>query len=293
MKTDLDTLLIALYVLIDDHVIPPQRRRAGRPKKLADAELVCLAVAQVLVGARSEHHWLRMCYGRLGHLFPYLPTQPGYPKRLKAATPLICRTMLSLATLCPSWIDDLRLVDATPVPCGASRETVRRSEVTGWAGYGYCAARSRWYWGLKRYLITTAEGMPVAWCLAAPNLGEREVAQELVGPAGEHGALRPGMILVADKGLSGKELERLSPTRSASCWSIPTAPTPSNAATATSLVCASGSKRSTTRAKASSTSKTTAGALPPGSPSASPSACWPWPPRSGTTGRSTHPSNAR
>ena len=43
--------------------------RAGRPKKLSDAELVCLAVAQVLLGARSEHHWLRLCYGRLGHLF--------------------------------------------------------------------------------------------------------------------------------------------------------------------------------------------------------------------------------
>jgi hypothetical protein len=147
VKTDLDTLLITLYVLIDDHVIPPEQRRAGRPKKLTDAELVCLAVAQVLLGARSEHHWLRMCYARLGHLFPYLPKQPGYHKRLKAAAPLICQAMLSLAPLCPSWTDDLRLIDATPVPCGSSRETVRRSELAGWANYGYCAAHSRWYWG--------------------------------------------------------------------------------------------------------------------------------------------------
>ncbi|MGH3928532.1 MAG: IS982 family transposase, partial [Pseudonocardiaceae bacterium] len=80
MTTDLDTLLITLYVLIDDHVIAAGRRRAGRPKKLTDAELVCLAVAQVLLGARSEHHWLRLCYTRLGHLFRYLPKQPGYHK---------------------------------------------------------------------------------------------------------------------------------------------------------------------------------------------------------------------
>jgi hypothetical protein len=46
---------------IDDHVIPSAPRRPGRPKKLSDAELVCLAVAQVLLGARSEHHWLRLC----------------------------------------------------------------------------------------------------------------------------------------------------------------------------------------------------------------------------------------
>ena len=208
MTTDLDTLLTALYVLVDDHVIEPGPRRPGHPKRLSDAELVCLAVAQVLLGARSEHHWLRMCYGRLGHLFPYLPHQPGYHKRIKAAAPLICETMLYLATLCPSWSDDLRLIDATPVPCGASRQTVRRSELAGWADYGYCAAHSRWYWGLKLYLITTAEGMPVAWCLADPKIGEREVAADLLDLARDTGALRAGMIVLADKGLAGRELER-------------------------------------------------------------------------------------
>ena len=118
MTADLDTLLTALYVLIDDHVIPAHQRRPGRPKRLSDAELVCLAVAQVLLGARSEHHWLRLCYGRLGHLFPYLPKQPGYHKRVKAAAPLICRTTMYLAGLCPSVRDGLRLLDATPVPWG-------------------------------------------------------------------------------------------------------------------------------------------------------------------------------
>ena len=57
------------------------------------------------------------------------------------------------------------------MPCGASRETVKRSELAGAACYGYCAAHSRWYWGLKLYLVTTPDGMPVAWCLASPKLG--------------------------------------------------------------------------------------------------------------------------
>jgi hypothetical protein len=211
VKTELDTLLIALYVLVDDHVIEAEgRRRPGRPKKLTDAELVCLAVAQVLLGARSEHHWMRTCYARLGHLFPYLPNQPGYHKRVKAAAPLICKTIEHLATLCPSWTDDLRLFDATPVPCGMSRETVRRSDLAGLAGYGYCASHSRWYWGLKLYLLTTAEGMPVAWCLANPKIGEREVAQELLCHARDRAALRDGMIVLTDKGLSGKQMEHFA-----------------------------------------------------------------------------------
>jgi hypothetical protein len=79
------TLLTALYVLTDGHVIPSGQRRPGHPKRLSDAERVCLAVAQVPLDARSEHHWLRMCCGRLGHRFPCLPKQPGYHKRVKAA----------------------------------------------------------------------------------------------------------------------------------------------------------------------------------------------------------------
>ncbi len=63
------------------------------------------------------------------------------------------------------------------MPCGTSRETVKRSELAGRANYGYCASHSRWYWGLKLYLLTTTEGMPVAWCLADPKIGEREVAR--------------------------------------------------------------------------------------------------------------------
>jgi hypothetical protein len=115
---------------------------------------------------------------------------------------------LYLATLCPSWADELRLFDATPVPCGTSRQTVRHSELAGLANYGYCAAHSRWYWGLKLYLLTTAEGMPVAWCLADPKIGEREIAAGLLGLARETGALRAGIIVLADKGLAGREMER-------------------------------------------------------------------------------------
>ena len=207
MKTDLNTLLTALYVFVDDHVIPAEQRRAGRPKRLSDAELVCLAVAQVLLGFPSQHHWLRFCYGRLGSMFPYLPKQPGYHKRLIAAGPLLTAAMTKLATQTPSTADTLRLIDATPVPCGTSRETVKRSDLAGLANYGYCASHSRWYWGLKLYLVTTGDGMPIVWCLADPKLGEREVAAELLDHAADHDLWTAGIILIGDKGFSGAEFE--------------------------------------------------------------------------------------
>jgi hypothetical protein len=203
---DLDTLLTALYVEIDDHVVRSRTGRGRRPK-LTDAELVCLAVAQVLLGFDSEHRWLRFAYCRLGHLFPYLPNQPGYHKRLRAAAPLLASVISHLARLSPSWRDPLRLLDATPVPCAASRETVKRSDLAGTGGYGFCAAHSRWYWGLKLYLLAAPDGMPVTWCLADPRLGEREVCLDLLTIATETGLLAPGTTILADKNLAGHQIE--------------------------------------------------------------------------------------
>src|SRR5664280_445203 len=186
MTEDLDTLLTALYVEIDDHVAPPRQGRGRRPR-LTDAELVCLAVAQVLLGFDCEHRWIRFAYCRLGHLFRYLPNQPGYHKRLRAAAPLLAQAISHLARVSPSWCDSLRLIDATPLPCGASRETVNRSDIGGTGGYGFCASHTRYYWGLKLYLVTAPDGMPVTWCLADPKLGEREVCLDLLTIAVETG----------------------------------------------------------------------------------------------------------
>lgn len=208
VTTDLDTLLTALYVFCDDRLLGAARRGPGRRKKLSDAELICLAVAQVLLGFPSQHRWLRFAYTRLGHLFPYLPHQPGYHKRLLAATPLIQRATQLLASHIPSAADQLRLIDATPIPCGTSRETAKRSELAGWANYGYCASHSRYYWGLKLYLVTTLEGMPVTWCLADPKLGEREVAAELLAHARDLALLPNDVIVIGDKGFAGRRFLR-------------------------------------------------------------------------------------
>lgn len=111
----------------------------------------------------------------------------------------------ALARQVPTWDDDLRLIDSTPVPCAASRETVKRSELAGHAGYGYCRSHSRFFWGLRLYLVTTADGMPVTWCPANPKLGEREVMTVLL--ARDHHLIRAGQVILADKGFAGRGFE--------------------------------------------------------------------------------------
>jgi hypothetical protein len=72
----LDDLVIALYVTVDKLLEP--RCGPARPPRLSDAELVCLVVAQVLLGYDSERRWLRAVSDRLGHLFPYVCGQAAY-----------------------------------------------------------------------------------------------------------------------------------------------------------------------------------------------------------------------
>ncbi|PKW13370.1 DDE family transposase [Saccharopolyspora spinosa] len=209
VSNDLDTLLTALYVLVDDHVAPARTGRGRRPE-LTDSELVCLAVAQVLLGYHSERRWIRHIHStpQWRAMFRFLPKQSGYHKRLKSAEPLLCKTILILASCCPSWFDDLWITDATPVPCGMSRETVKRSDLAGHAGYGYCASHSRFYWGLKLYLVCTGDGMPIMWCLAHPKIGERQVLAALLDH--NHPLIRDGQVLLADKGFSGKSFKELT-----------------------------------------------------------------------------------
>jgi hypothetical protein len=206
VDADLDTLVTALYVKIDDDMLVKDHR-PGHPVQLSDSELVCLAVAQALLGYRSEARWLRFCRRHLTGMFPYLPRQSGYNKRLRAALPLVRQVIRDLAADSDFWSDDVWIADSTPVECGRSRPAARRSDMAGWANYGYCASHSRWFWGLRLYLICTPAGMPILRALADPKIGEREVLAAMLDVEPQLAATRPGLILITDKGFAGHETE--------------------------------------------------------------------------------------
>jgi hypothetical protein len=204
---DLDTLLTALYVEVTDRIIPAlrPRRGPGRPPQVTDAELVCLAVAQVLLRYNDEHHWLRAAPARVGHLFPRLLSQSEYNRRLRGAAALLEASLRWLATHTPATAELLRLVDGTPVPCGTSRTTARRSDLFGYAGYGRDTSHHRFYWGAN-LLLVTCEGTTTGFGLANPKLvGERQALLRLL----ELPANRPAAdtVLVSDKGLASHRVQ--------------------------------------------------------------------------------------
>lgn len=262
VTNNLDTLATALYVTTDDLLkerpdLAPWRPAVGIAPQLTDAELVTLVMMQAMLGFTSEARWLRHAQAHLRHLFPYLPQQPGYNKRLRKAAGLLRRITRTLAASTSGWSNDVWVVDSTPVVCGRSRETVKRSDLAGWAQYGYCASHSRFFWGLRLHLVCTLQGLPVAFALTGAKADERETLLDLLAAEPHLLAARPGQTLIGDKNSSAAPSSRNSPSRASSCYGRPARANGSDPADPCSSHCGRSSSRSTKPSKDSSTSNST------------------------------------
>jgi hypothetical protein len=208
MDADLDTLLIALYVALTDEILPSLRssRGPGRPAELTDAELICLAVAQAHLGFVKERRWLRCAPALVGHLFPRLVCQSEYNRRLRSLSWLMLEAMRWLAGDTDSVHDRVRLIDGTKIICGMSRETVKRSDLFGYCGYGYDKSRSLYYWGMKLMLLMTPDGLITGFILVNPKMyGELEATLMMLAEPDNHPL--PGSTVVGDKGFRGAAFE--------------------------------------------------------------------------------------
>lgn len=211
MDTDLDTLATALYVTTDDLLRAHPERVPARPKvgivpRTSDAEMLTLAVMQALLGYTNETQWLRYARKNLLPMFPTLPLQSGYNKRLRKLAATMSWLITELGRQTSIATDGVWVVDSTPVECARSRETVKRSDLAGWAEYGYCASHSRFFWGLRLHLVCTLHGLPVGWALTGAKADEREVFEAIL--ASTPHLSRPGrQVVIADKAYYGRGFE--------------------------------------------------------------------------------------
>jgi hypothetical protein len=143
-------------------------------------------------------------------LFPFLPNKPGYNKRLRKTAGLIPAVIRTLAVDTTLWSDDVWVIDSTPVECVRSRETVKRSDLAGWAEYGYCASHSRYFWGLRLHLIATLGGLPIGFALTGAKADERETLLAILHADPTLVAERPGQTLIGDKNYFGAGLETIA-----------------------------------------------------------------------------------
>lgn len=151
MRADLDLLLTAVFAAADD--LLPERRENAR-RSVTDAEVVTLAVAQAIMDIPCDREFLAASAWRLGHLFPRLPKQQGYWNRRARRSEKTDWLIGMFATDSPGHFDSMVLIDSTPVECGRSVDTARRSELQPACAHHY----SRWFWGIRLHLLVAPDG---------------------------------------------------------------------------------------------------------------------------------------
>jgi Transposase DDE domain len=209
MLADLDLLLLVVYCIADDFL--PERAGNAR-RRVSDAEIVTLCVAQAIMGIPSDYRFVAVAGKRLRHLFPVLPARDAFHKRRLRLSGQIEALIAHFARQSPGFFDDLMLVDSTPVECARSRETVKRGgssslgdALSDAADYGYCASHSRHFFGFRLHALFAPDGTPRALALTSPKIDEKLVCLEMVARCER----QPGqaIILIGDKNFRGKDFE--------------------------------------------------------------------------------------
>lgn len=154
------------------------------------------------------------------------------------------------------------IVDSTPGECGRSRETVKRSDLAGWAEYGYCASHSRFFWGLRLHLVCTLQGLPVTFALTRAKADERETLLHVLAAEPALLASRPGQTLIGDKNYFGRDVEHQLAEQASGCCGRPARASRNGPAPRCSSRCGRSSSQSTRPSRDSSISNSTEHARP-------------------------------
>ncbi len=178
MTPDLEALVVAAYVFADEYPVPA---RPGPRSKIADAELVALAVCQAAVGLSFDRQFLGLVGYRLPGWFPYIPSQSQYNRRLRALTGLLTLVQQRLARLLDAG--GARLADGTLISVANYAGCAAHSEFVGVAAYGFFPCKSEWVWGVRLVLRTDRRGLPLSY-----TLGMQCVEVLLLTPARERTA---------------------------------------------------------------------------------------------------------
>lgn len=201
---DLESFLIALYVMVDDWW--QQRhsrkvRRPGRPTILADSEVLTLAVLSQWSRFRSERDFWRFADAHLRRYLPNLLSQGQLNRRIRALEPQLGALQRDLAQTIAEPTTVYHVLDTTLIPAMVRVRACRKGLFAGQAAFGRCASKTEWVYGFKVALSVTPEGVITAFGLAPANCDERPIGEFLVASDRHRSYL-------ADKGFSSVEWER-------------------------------------------------------------------------------------
>ena len=182
---DLETLIVAVFCLVDDFVRDLCRdrrlRQRGPTPVLADSEVLTAEIIGEFLGLdtdRGLHTYFRRHFG---HLFPRLrevhrTTFLRQAANLWAVKLALWRHLAAATRRDPA----LALIDSLPVPACRFARAHRCRSLRGLSAFGYDALAHQTYYGFRLHLRVTWPGVITAAALAPANEADRAVAPQLL-----------------------------------------------------------------------------------------------------------------
>lgn len=176
-----ESLIITVFVLVDDWYQTEGKTLTssspGAKPRMSDSEIITLALMMDYLPFPGETQFLGFIRANYGEWFPDLLTQSQFNRRLRKLGQM-------LEILRRKWVRQLGAEDATsflidtkPIPVMGYKRSKKHSDFHGSADYGYCAARKMKYFGYKLVMISTVQGLPVAYELVSANTEERKAVE--------------------------------------------------------------------------------------------------------------------
>lgn len=170
-------LMIVVFVLVDDwyqrQIAPFETAHPGARPQFSDSELLTLAVLMDYLPFPGETQFLQFIRANYAGWFPHLLEQSQSNRRFRQLDWM-------LEQLRRSWVVELGatsethlLIDTKPLPVLGLKRDKTRSDFCGSAAFSYCAARQMNYFGYKLTLLSTWNGIPIAYDLVPANPDER------------------------------------------------------------------------------------------------------------------------
>ena len=202
---DFETLIVTIFVLVDDWYQKEGKalkgKSPGAKAEMSDSEIMTLAIMMDYLPFPGETQFIGFIRANYKEWFPHLLDQSQFNRRLRKLGKM-------LEILRRKWVkqlggtDALSLVmDTKPIPVMGYRRSKRHSDFEGSAEYGYCAARKMKYFGYKLVMLSTVDGIPIAYDLVSANTDERQAVEGVL-------ALVRGCDIYGDKGFIGQEWQQ-------------------------------------------------------------------------------------
>ena len=181
---NVESLLVIIFVLVDDWYQTEgkalKEKSPGAKPEMSDSEIMTLALMMDYLPFPGETQFIGFIRANYQEWFPALLDQSQFNRRLRKLGGMF-------EILRRNWVKQLGgenvtslVIDTKPIPVVGYRRSKRHSDFNGSANYGYCAARKMKYFGYKLVMLSTLEGLPVAYDLVPANTDERQAVESVL-----------------------------------------------------------------------------------------------------------------